>query len=121
MLEQLHDLPPGVIGFEAHGELHADDYREVLLPAIDGEIAAGREVRVVLVFPAWDGVSAGAVGEDLKMGLEHLSRWKRIALVTDVEWMVHATHLFGWMTPGEMRTFPLAERAAAAAWAAGDD
>jgi hypothetical protein len=58
--------------------------------------------------------------EDLKMGVEHLTRWKRIALVTDIDWMIHVTHLFGWLTPGEMKHFPLGEREAAIAWAASD-
>jgi hypothetical protein len=40
--------------------------------------------------------------------------------VTDVEWMRHATSLFGWMTPGDLKTFTIAERDAAVAWAAGD-
>jgi hypothetical protein len=43
---------------------------------------------------------------------------KRIALVTDVDWMTHVVHLFGWMTPGEVKTFPLADRQAAIDWAA---
>ena len=52
------------------------------------------------------------------MGMEHFAHWKRIALVTDLDWMIHLTQLFGWMTPGEMKRFPLAERDAAIAWAA---
>jgi hypothetical protein len=52
------------------------------------------------------------------MGVEHLTHWKRVALVTDVDWMVHLTGLFGWMTPGEMTTFSMAERDAAIAWVA---
>lgn len=73
----------------------------------------------MLVFPSFDGLSGGAAWQDLKMGVQHISHWKKIALVTDVDWMLHLTHLFGWMTPGELKQFPLAERDAAAAWAAG--
>jgi hypothetical protein len=120
MLEQLTDLPDGVIGFTAVGKLHSDDYKDVLIPAIDARLATGEDVRVVLVFPTFDGLSSGAMWEDLKMGVEHLTRWKRIALVTDIDWMIHVTHLFGWLTPGEMKRFPLDERDAAIAWAAGD-
>jgi hypothetical protein len=29
------------------------------------------------------------------------------------------TELFGWMTPGQVKVFPLAQRAEAIAWAAG--
>ena len=118
MLEAITGLPEGVIGFVGRGEMHADDYTAVLIPAVEAEIAAGRDLRVVLVFEEWDGMSGGALWEDLKMGAHHLARWKRIALVTDVEWMTHLTHLFGWMTPGDLKVFPLAERDAAVAWAA---
>ena len=33
--------------------------------------------------------------------------WKRIAVVTDIEWVDHMITLFGWMTPGEVRYSPL--------------
>jgi hypothetical protein len=33
--------------------------------------------------------------------------------------MRHMASMFGWMTPGEMKHFPLADRAAAIAWLAG--
>jgi hypothetical protein len=118
MIQVLTGLPDGVIGFEGHGELHADDYRTVLLPAIEQHVAAGHDLRVVLVFERWDGLSGGALWEDLEMGTANLTHWKRIALVTDVDWMIHLTRLFGWMTPGEMKRFALADRAAAVAWAA---
>ena len=37
MLEPIADLPPGVVGFEAVGEVHADDYRTTLIPALDAQ------------------------------------------------------------------------------------
>jgi hypothetical protein len=122
MLEPLTGLPDGVIGFEAKGEIEADDYTQVLLPAIQQVLDQddNRGIRIVLVFPSFDGVSAGGTWQDLKMGIEHFTKWKKIALVTDVEWMAHLTTLFGWMTPGQMKRFPLAERDAAVAWAAAD-
>jgi hypothetical protein len=121
VLKRLENLPPGVIGYEADGKLHADDYRDILLPDVRAVIERGDEVRVVLVFPDWDGLSGGALWQDLKMGVEHLTKWKRIALVTDIEWMTHLTAMFGWMTAGDMKHFPLAERDDAIAWAAADD
>jgi len=56
--------------------------------------------------------------QDLELGVEHLRAWKRIALVS-VGWMQHMTDLFGWMTPGKTKTFPVAELDAAIAWVAG--
>jgi len=52
------------------------------------------------------------------VGVEHFRAWKRIALVTDIDWMTQMTALFGWMTPGQVRTFRLAQRDEAIAWAA---
>jgi hypothetical protein len=121
VLERLTDLPDGVIGFAGHGKLHASDYTDVLLPAVQEVLDAGDDLRVVLVFEDWDGISGGALWQDAKMGGESLTRWKRIALVTDLEWMTHVSHMFGWMTPGELKTFALAERADAIAWAAASD
>lgn len=118
MIKQLTNMPAGVIGFEANGKLHAEDYRDVLLPAVEAAAANG-EVRIVIVIAEFDGLSAGGLWQDLKMGVEHLRGWRRIALVTDIEWMTQMTAMFGWMTPGEVKHFPLAERDTAIAWASG--
>lgn len=118
MIKELEDMPPGVIGFEAAGKLQAEDYRDVVLPALKQAAEAG-DVRFVIVMTDFDGMTGGALWQDLTMGVEHLRAWRRIALVTDIGWMHHLTDLFGWMTPGQTKTFPIAEREAAIAWAAG--
>jgi hypothetical protein len=120
MLRAIEGLPDGVIGFEAEGEIRSTDYTETLGPALQDVVDAGRDIRIVLVFESWDGLSAGGVWEDLKVGTEHMRRWKKIALVTDIDWMLRVTALFGWMTPGDVKTFSLAEREGAIAWAAAD-
>jgi len=117
MIRELSGMPSGVIGFEATGKLRAEDYRDVVLPALDRASAAG-DVRFVVVIPEFHAMSGGALWQDLRVGIDHLRAWKRIALVTDIEWMEHVTSLFGWMTPGEIRHFPLAQRDEAIAWAA---
>jgi hypothetical protein len=117
MLEKITDLPAGVIGFEVSGKLTAEDYRDTLLPAVDQAAREG-EVRILIVIPDFHGVSGGAMWQDLKMGIEHWRGWKRIALVTDIEWMRHGTDWFGWMIPGDVKHFPASERAAAVEWVA---
>lgn len=118
MITELGGLPEGVTGIEASGRIAAEDYRDVVVPAVERAAKAG-DVRFVIVIRDFDGVSGGAVWQDLKMGIEHFRAWKRIALVTDIEWMSHVTDLFGWMTPGETKTFPLERRDEAIEWAAG--
>jgi hypothetical protein len=118
MLEPIPDLPEGVIGFAVSGKLETEDYRDVLLPALE-QAAANGEIRILIQLPDFEGFSPGAMWQDLKVGVENWSKWKRIALVTDVDWMRHGVEWFGWMTPGEVKHFPIAERDAAIAWLAG--
>jgi SpoIIAA-like len=117
MINVLTGLPEGVIGFEASGKIAAEDYRDVVLPALEQATKTG-DVRFVIVMRDFDGMSGGAIWQDLKMGIEHLRSWKRIALVTDINWMTHATDLFGWMTPGETKTFALDQEEQAIQWVA---
>jgi predicted RNase H-like HicB family nuclease len=115
MIVEMSGLPDGVVGFEASGNLAAEDYRDVVLPVIEKTASSG-DVRFVIVMHDFDGMTGGALWQDLKMGVEHLRGWKKIALVTDIGWVIHATNLFGWMTPGETKTFALDERDEAIAW-----
>ena len=117
MIKELGDLPEGVVGFEAAGTLKAEDYRDVVIPALERAFASGK-VRFVIVMPEFHGMTGGALWVDLTMGVEHFRAWKRIALVTDIDWIRQMTTLFGWMTPGEVKVFPLAQRDEAIAWAA---
>ena len=48
MIEPLANLPAGVIGFGAAGEVHSADCADVLIPAVDEAAAAGG-VRLVYV------------------------------------------------------------------------
>lgn len=118
MITELSDLPAGVIGFEVTGTVRAEDFRDAVIPALE-RAGAGGDVRFVIVIPDFHGMTPSALWQDLAIGIEHLRKWKRVALATDIEWMDRMTSMFGWMTPGEVRHFSLAEREDAIAWAAG--
>lgn len=115
MIAELAGMPAGVIGFEASEKIRAEDYRDIVMPAIERAANAG-EVRFLIVMRDFGGMTGGALWQDLKVGLEHLRAWKRIALVTDIPWVTHATDLFGWMTPGEVKTFGVDGLDAAVSW-----
>ena len=67
----------------------------------------------------FDGYSVAAGWEDTKLGIGHVSKWKRIALVTNHDWIRHTVGMFGWMVPGDVKVFPLQDQSAAMEWAAG--
>jgi SpoIIAA-like len=122
LIEPLDNMPAGVLGFEAVGEVDADDYRNVLLPALERAIADHGKVRLVYVLgDRFEGYSASAALEDIKLGVRHLTAWERCALVSDIDWIRHLVSGFGWMMPGKFQVFRLADLEQAKAWAAASD
>ncbi len=123
MVERLAGMPPGTIGFRARGEIKRDDYDEVLVPELRRALERGGGLRSLYVIEDLDEVETSALWADAKLGfnlgVRHHAAWVRSAIVTDIEWMAHATKLFAWMIPGEARVFPLAELDQAKAWVAG--
>jgi hypothetical protein len=123
MIERLDDMLPGTIGFRATGHVTRDDYRDVLEPALRQAAEAGEVRLVYAVGPDYQEMESGALWEDAKtgaaLGMGHHSAWKRTAIVTDIDWMRRAIHMFTWMTPGEVRVFGLDELDEAKTWAAG--
>jgi hypothetical protein len=120
MIEPLEGMPPGVVGLRASGKVSAEDYRSVLAPTLDHALAEAKKIRLVYELGAdYEGFESGGVWQDLRLGASHFNSFERMALVTDVDWMRHAANTLGFLMPGEIKVFPLAERDAAVAWAAG--
>jgi hypothetical protein len=122
MIELLPDVPEGVIGIRVSGRLRGDELREVR-PAIEELLKTG-EIRIVEVIePDYEGFGPGGLVEDIKLGLgtvlPHHSAFKRIAVVSDKEWVAHTLHALAWMVPGELAVFGLDELERAKEWAAG--
>ncbi|MBN9623776.1 MAG: STAS/SEC14 domain-containing protein [Actinobacteria bacterium] len=119
MVERIEEMPAGTIGFRVVSDLTGDDYREQIEPAL-AEAADKGDGRLLFEIGSNFGMEAGAVLEDaktgLKLGLGHMKAWKRTAIVTDVEWIRKAIKAFGFMAPGEVQVFALAEVGAAKVW-----
>ena len=48
---------------------------------------------------------ADAMLEDAKLGARTFTAYDKIAVVTDATWLQRTVKAFGWMMPGEVRTF----------------
>lgn len=120
MLKRIEDMPSGAIGVRASGKVSREDYRDVLVPALEEAVEQG-EVRLMYVAEPGFAMEAGAVLEDAKagLGLRHLSAWKRTAFVTDIDWLRSAVHAFAWMAPGEVMVCGLDQEDEARLWVAG--
>jgi hypothetical protein len=121
MIERIDDVPAGVIGVRASGKLTKDDYRDGLEPALKEATDSG-EARVLFVLPDFDGLEPGAWIEDVKTGLkveiENRSAWKKLAVVTGVDWIAKAMRLFAWAMPGELAVYDLEKLDEAKSWVA---
>ena len=118
MMTLLEGYADNVLALEASGTISADDYTEVLLPALHERLAHHRQLRLVYRFKEdFDGFTAGAAWEDSKVGMHHFLNFERIALVTDMEWLRRTLRGFSFALPGEVRIYSLAEMDAASAWA----
>ena len=124
MIDLLPDMPADTIGLRVSGAITRYDFREI--EPVIREAAERGDLRVVEVIgPEYEGIRAGAVVEDLKFGVEffvrHRSALKRIAVVTDTDWIARAVPALTWLIPGEARVFDLAELEQAKAWAAREE
>lgn len=117
MLKPIADLPENVIGFEAVGKVDADDYKDVLDPAVTKAAEANGKVRMLFVLgDYYERFTTGAMAQDSKVGVADRKVWERIAVVSDHNHILGTIHVFAWMVPGEVRTYAMAQMDEAKAW-----
>ena len=117
MLERIQGLPANVLGFEAKGEVTGDDYESILIPAVEEMLARQKSVRFLYHLGGdFQGFDAKAMWDDARVGLQHLTAWERVAVVSDVGWLCAAVKAFAFVMPGHVRVFNNSELEAARRW-----
>jgi hypothetical protein len=108
-----------VLGFHITGKLSAEDYEEVLMPAIEAQIEANGKARILL---KWDenfkGWEAKAMLDDARLGFAHWNDFEKIALVGAPKWLDIFLKIFDATSKGEVKTFEEGAYDQAMAWAA---
>jgi hypothetical protein len=117
MFEMIPALPDNVVGVVAKGQVTGEDYEQQLVPAVEDALGRHDKIRLLYVLGAdFTGFTGGAAWEDGKLGLGHIGRWERIAVVAREAWIRHAVSVFGYLVPGEIKVYDLADEADASAW-----
>ena len=117
MLERMQGLPDNVLGFEAKGEVTGADYESVLIPAVEEMFSRQKSLRFMYCLgDEFTGFDVKAIWDDAKVGLQHLTAWERVAVVTNVGWISTAVKAFGFIMPGQVRVFSNSELAEAQRW-----
>jgi hypothetical protein len=116
-IEMIPALPDNVVGFIAKGEVSRSDYETTVDSAVEEALSHHDKIRVLYVLGAdFEGFSLGAAWEDGELGVTHITRFEMIAVVTDRDWIRHTVNLFGYLMPGKVKVFPLADEADASEW-----
>ncbi|WP_457745443.1 STAS/SEC14 domain-containing protein [Sulfurimonas sp.] len=114
---QVVDMPKNLIGFELSGTVTAKDYENVLIPALQKRVEKDEKIRVLYhVREDFDAYELGAMVDDAKTGFMFFSNWERIAVVSDVDWIINGVKIFSFIVPGELKTFANSEIDKARDW-----
>jgi len=117
MLKPMTDLPAGVVGFAAEGTVTDDDYKTVLIPAVEDALASGGKVRLLYYLgPGFVKYAPSAMWDDTLFGARHYFDFEKIACVTDHEVYAAMVRSFNFLIPAAIKVFPVAELDAAKAW-----
>jgi hypothetical protein len=117
MLKSIDLAADNAIGFSASGEVTAEDYETVLIPAVEELLQREKKIRFLYhLGPEFTGFTIGAMWDDTKIGYRHIGAWERIALVTDVGWLRKSVSLISFTIPGEVKLFANEDLAEAMRW-----
>ena len=118
MIEQItKGMRENVVALAAHGKVSHQDYVMVVIPSVEEKVKTHAKVRLFFhLGEDFAGYTAEAIWDDTKIGIQHLTAFEKIAVVTNVVWVKEAVRVFGILVPCPVRVFPNEELSAAAAW-----
>jgi hypothetical protein len=106
---------PAIVEVALTGKLEREDYEE-FAPAIDALIREHGKIRLLVRLVDFQGWSAGALWEDLKVDLKHFNDIERLAFVGEETWEKGMAAFCKPFTTAEIRFFTPVEIDDARAW-----
>lgn len=120
MIHTIEELPGNIAGFRATGEVTESDFTDTVMPRVKALVDTTGTLNYLLVLDtSIKNFSAGAWFKDAIMGIRHLSKWNRAAIVTDVEGIRTFTRIFSVLMPGEFKGFEHKDLQDAIDWVSG--
>jgi hypothetical protein len=117
MLSIIQGMPENVVAVNASGKVTGEDYDNVLIPAIEDKLKQQAKIRLLYVLgPDFSGFTAGAMWDDAKIGIRHLTAYEKIGVVSDVSWVLNAVKFFSFIIPCPVKTFGNDRLTEAKAW-----
>ena len=112
----MNDLPDNVLGVSAEGKISVSDYETVSIPAIN-KIKRRKNIRLLYhLGNNFAGFDPNTMMVDAKLGMNYLSNWDKIALVSDHHGVNNFAKFFGYILSCEICIFKDAELEEAKKW-----
>lgn len=118
MLSVKTDEATGVVELEVDGTVEHGEY-DAAVAALEAAIARDGKARVVEIVRSFTGMDASLWWHDVTWGFSNISKFARVAVVTDSGWIGPLTRAVAALMPSEVRVFGLADLEEARAWARG--
>jgi hypothetical protein len=117
MIEIIKDLPDHVMGFTAKSKVTGADYETVIIPQVEKKLEKYKKLDLLYhLGDEFSGFEAEAMWDDAKVGLMHLTSWRKIAIVSDVGWLRASAKVFGFVMPAHVKVFCNSELDKAKEW-----
>ena len=112
MIQIIDGLPDNVVGIVAKGRVTSEDCSRILKPAMENSL---KHDKVRLYYEIGSRVP-GAGWDDLRLGVDRVPQWERVAVVTDVGWVRHTVKALRFLLGGEIRVFTTSHAGDGLAW-----
>ena len=117
MIQYIEGFPDNVVALSGKGQVTKADYEQVVIPKTEAALRLHPKIRLYYELgPEFSGLDAGAAWEDFKVGMEHRTRWERMAIVTDVDWIRNMVNVVRFLIPGHLRVFGTKQAEEAKVW-----
>jgi len=122
MIEQLAGVPDNVAAFRASGEVTKKDFTETVIPVVNNLVKKYDELNyLMLIDTPLTNFSGGAWIEDIVLGFKKLTKWNRVAILTEMDTLNWLTDVFSYLVPGEYKGFYPEQLPAAMEWVSGKE
>jgi hypothetical protein len=117
MIAEIKGLPNNVAAFRVTGHVTKKNYDDVILPVVANVKSHHPHFNFLMVIETdIKNYTIGAWADDFLMSLINITRFHRMALVSEsgfVDWLTYVVNAFA---PGEYKTFHLKEEQEAVKW-----
>ena len=106
MIEVLPESQDNILGVKGIGKLTDLDYKNILVPRLEGMIKDYQKVRCLfLMTEEFHGWELEAAWDDAKFGMQHRNVFQKVAVVGGPRWVEWGTKLAALIMSGEVKTF----------------